>query len=164
MYDKASVKVERGTGMDCGSKRDAILAVSGGLARIGAGLTRTVYVDARSRFVYKVENGARWQGTNRAEYEDMMGGEMERRGLTYYRTPCALYTMPDGTTVLCMPVRPKDSRDAAPGAVERFQRRLREQARVHGAIPDMHPGNYRVTPNGRVKITDIGFGADGRAW
>lgn len=154
----ATVTVTRGTGMDVGCKRDALAAVAGTLPRIGRGLTRTAYTDSRKRFVYKIENYG-YEGSNREEYETFSGSALRDRGLAQYGTPVALFTVdtPDGPVdVLAMPFRANDAGSAPRAERARFADRggLR--------LPDMHDGNYRVTENGRIKITDLGFGADNR--
>lgn len=152
----AQISVERQTGMQVGSKRDAYRAANGDLAKVGAGLQRTVYVDDTMRTVYKVANWG-WDHSNREEYEAMYVG-LAAAGLSRYRTPCALFTMPDGTTVLAMPYRVHHGRALSARARDRFYHDLRN-AQAHGVrVPDMHDGNYRGTPAGRVKITDLGFG------
>lgn len=152
------VTVERGTGMDCGSKRDALRAIRGEFQRAGRGLCRTVYIDDRNRFVYKIDN-AGWAGSNRAEFEAQMGEELVKRGLRTYATPSAIFTMPDGTEILAQPVRPRDSNEADWDTRDRFHDALRRAEQAgHDPIPDMHGGNYRLTPGGRIRITDLGFG------
>lgn len=156
----ASVTVERQTGMDVGCKRDALAAVAGTLPRIGRGLCRTAYADSRQRFVYKIDN-AGYEGSNRDEYEAFTSGRLSAMGLGQYGSPVALFTVetPDGPVeVLAMPFRAHGSDHADHGE------RARARARGMMRLPDMHEGNYRVTANGRIKITDLGFGIDGRGW
>lgn len=149
-----TVTVERGTGMDVGCKRDALATVRGELRKIGNGAQREVYADARGRFVYKLERPG-YPGSNRDEYEAFMSDALATRGLRQYGSPVALYTVatPDGPVeVLAMPMRPLAARDATPAELERFS------ARGGYRLPDMHDANYRVSANGRIKITDLGFG------
>jgi len=156
----ASVTVERQTGMDVGCKRDALATVEGNLPRIGRGLCRTAYADSRKRFVYKIDNPG-YEGSNRAEYEAFTSGTLRDMGLGQYGSPVALFTVEtaDGPVeVLAMPFRAESSASASAAEYER--------ARSRGMfrLPDMHDGNYRVTANGRIKITDLGFGVSGRVW
>lgn len=151
----ASVTVERGTGMDVGCKRDALAAARGELFPIGDGAQRTVYVDARGRFVYKIEKGG-YPGSNRDEYEAFRSSHLREMGLGQYGSPVALFTVETAggwsVEVLAMPVRPKHSHEASPAEQNRFHSRGARR------LVDMHPANYRVTPGGRIKITDLGFG------
>lgn len=149
------VTVERGTGMDVGCKRDALAAVMGNLRKAGQGAQRSVYVDARERFVYKIERSG-YPGSNREEYEAFMSGELRERGLARFGSPVALYTVQTRhsgpVTVLAMPFRAQRSEAASPAEHERAAERGLFR------LPDMHGANYRVTANGRIKITDLGFG------
>lgn len=156
-----TARVERGTGADIGCKRDAIATARGELNRIGAGVQRTAYADRRNRFVYKIENGG-WDGANRAEFEAFMGGELRARGLAQYGSPVALFTVTDPNgreyEILAMPFRAQASHAASRAEMNRFM------SRGGNRLPDMHGGNFRVTANGRIKITDLGFGAERRGW
>jgi hypothetical protein len=114
---------------------------------------RTVYVDAAYATVYKLPGGrghnAGWNKANESEFEAMQAARTSP-DLRRYHTPCTLYYV-DGIAVLAMPYRPVDGTDIDYEA----QDRLLEVARAHG-LRDMHPGNYRGTPSGQVKITDLG--------
>jgi hypothetical protein len=150
----ATVTVERGTGMDVGCKRDAYRAAHGMLREIGNGAQRVVYVDDRSRFVYKIATDW-YPEANREEFEAFMSGRLSAMGLGMYGSPVALFTvqMANGPVeVLAMPFRSKSANDADPNAQKRFM------ARGARRLPDMHDANWRVTANGRIKITDLGFG------
>lgn len=155
----ATVTVERGTGMDVGCKRDALATVQGTLRRIGNGAQRDVYVNAKRTIVYKIERPG-WEGANRAEYDAFMSGALSRRGLGQYGSPVALYTVTTETgetvEVLAMPFRAEHGRSASEAEMDRAWRRGMFD------LPDMHDANYRVTANGRIKITDLGFGARDR--
>lgn len=155
----ANVTVERGTGMDVGCKRDALATVEGSLKRIGNGAQREVYSDARGRFVYKLERPG-YPGANRDEFNAFMSDALKSRGLSQYGSPVALYTVHlsngDTVEVLAMPMRPHDSRTVSPAALEKFAERGGYN------LPDMHDANWRVSPNGRIKITDLGFGLRAR--
>lgn len=157
----ARTTVTRTTGMDVGCKRDAEACVDGMLREIGHGAQRRVYADARMRFVYKLET--EWYpGANRDEYDAFVNVLPNKHPeLRQYGSPVALYhvTQSDGSIVdvLAMPFRKDHSNDAPLAESRRFESRLRNERGVR-KLQDMHGANYRVTANGRIKITDLGFG------
>lgn len=157
-----SITALRDTGMQVGCKRDAYRAAIGDLShsdphtgRDMRGLQRSCFIDDKGTTVYKVANPG-WDNANRLEFEQMYR-ELADAGLTAFRTPCALFILPNGQSVLAMPYRPQHGRALSQRAEARLHAALRN-AQTHGYfVPDMHEGNYRGTPAGRPKITDLGF-------
>lgn len=96
--------------------------------------------------VYKVCHTPSANIENESEFRNMLA--MARDPETHkFHTPTTLMYV-DGIAVIVMVLRPIDG-NMLNG------RQAIAAARKHG-IGDMHPGNYRGTPSGRVKITDAG--------
>lgn len=153
----ANVTMAPRKGERCGSKRDVIRAVNGELQRMGKGIHRVGYADDRKRYCYKVETSlGRLENANSEEYECMTNLRNSSDPRRMYATVCNLwyYTDPFGTThtVLVMPFIAHDSSKADPKHVARARKRGFFRVR------DMHGNNWRVTANGRMKFTDLGFG------
>ncbi len=157
----ARVTVVRATGEDIGTKRDAEAAFDGKLREIGRGFMRTVYVDARGRFVYKVANFGK-NSDNESEYA-RMGRVSRTPGCKSLYSPCALFYV-DGVAVLAMRVRPLTSGEVTWEVREKFMEAVslyNSTNRWGDRLSDMHGGNYRGTPGGRLKLTDCGDVDDG---
>lgn len=148
--------VKRGTGEDIGCKRDAEAAFDGKLVKIGAGFMRTAYVDARGKFVYKVANFGK-NSDNESEFERMWRVAATPGCASIY-SPVALFYV-DGVAVLAMRVRPHDTDATRWEARDKFREtvRLYNETNIWGdKLSDMHDGNFRGTPERRLKLTDCG--------
>ena len=137
-----------------GIKSEACDALDGNLQSCGQGLCRDVYVNKTRTIVYKVAGGKAGHPKshnvlNESEFDNMVAlrSDPETKSL---HTPLTLMYV-DGCAVIAMVYRPIDGKRLPVAA----RYRMADVAADKGIL-DMHDGNYRGTPTGRVKVTDLG--------
>lgn len=163
-----------------GCKRDARAAKNGDLAQLDSGLYRQVYIDARSKVVYKVGHyygppGAVGDHTIRdddgwcetcdttiIDGDDNYANESEHENCQRYRAEGAAWAPPtslyyvDGVAVLAMPFYPFGAYTS--GTKSSWQERAQERIDLimeEHYIEDLHEYNWRLTRQGHLRITDL---------
>ena len=138
------IKAEACSAVDCETQG---IRRSGNVSFLNDGFCRNVYVNDSRTIVYKVAK--RRNEANISEFENMvaMRSDPETRK---YHTPLTLM-MVDGIAVIAMVFRPNHAHECS----DHDRRNFRKVAARKG-MHDMHDENYRGTPTGRVKVTDIG--------
>lgn len=125
-----------------------------GLRYCGQGVDRAVYVDARERFVYKVDSYRAQRpeydySSNDVEYQNCL--KLREEGLPW--APPAYVWNIDGHSVLAMPFYPVSGKDAP--TRQRIKARALEYGDWRPYLGDLHDGNWRLTKNGQIRVIDL---------
>lgn len=125
-----------------------------GVRYCGQGCSRAVYVDTQERIVYKVDtyvarNPEYTYSDNATEYENIQ----KLRGEGVRWAPPAYLWSVDGHQVLAMPFYPVSGENAPSEKIN--EARDLEYSEWNNYLGDMHPGNWRLTKNGQIRVIDL---------